>query len=49
MATMSGPDFHDKHPHAHVVIGEHDRAWVINPRQSRPALGSSCVSPRQLM
>src|SRR5260370_1017430 len=39
MATMSGPDFRDKHPHAHLVIGEYDRAWVINPETEQTRLG----------
>jgi len=39
MATMSGPDFHDKHPHPHLVIGEYDRAWVINPETEQTRLG----------
>jgi hypothetical protein len=39
MATMSGTDFHNKHPHAHLVIGEYDRAWVINPKTEQTRLG----------
>ena len=39
MATMSGPEFHDKHPHAHLVIGEYDSAWVINPETEQTRLG----------
>ena len=39
MATMSGPDFHDKHPRAHLVIGEYDSAWMINPETEQTRLG----------
>jgi hypothetical protein len=36
---MSGPDFRDKHPHAHLVIGEYDTAWVINPETEQTRVG----------
>jgi hypothetical protein len=29
MPTMYGPDFHDKHPNAHLVVAEYERDQAI--------------------